>query len=314
MALAFKKATKHAAKLRLALIGVSGSGKTYSALAVASALGGRIAVIDTERGSASKYADRFAFDVLELESFGPRAYVEAIAAAQVAGYDIIVVDSLSHAWMGKDGALEQVDRATERSQSHNSYFAWRDVTPQHNALVDALVQAKAHVIVTMRAKTEYVIDTDKKGNKVPRKLGLAPIQRDGLEYEFDVVGEMTLEHKLVVSKTRCPDLATAIIDLPGAQLAGTLLGWLAGEPAPEHPAVAPAEVRAEDALAAEKFAQDMLAATSAKELAAVGARISKAHLPAEIEAKLRAVYAESAARLRDAATAPTSASETEAAQ
>ena len=135
----FKKAVKSRSKLRLALIGPSGSGKTYSALAIAAGLGSNIAVIDTEHGSASKYADLFNFDVLELGSYSPEKYVEALKAAAAAGYDVVVIDSLSHAWMGKDGALEMVDRAAARSKSGNSFGAWREVTPQHNEI------GRAHV-------------------------------------------------------------------------------------------------------------------------------------------------------------------------
>lgn len=230
----FQKATKKQSKLRMALVGPSGSGKTYTALAVATNLGKRVAVIDTERGSASKYSDIFSFDVLELETFSPDTYVEAIAAAASAGYDVLVIDSLSHAWMGKDGALEQVDRAQKRSQSGNSFAAWRDVTPMHNRLVDAMIQARLHIIATMRAKTEYVVETNERGKQVPRKVGMAPVQRDGLEYEFDVVGDMTLENDFVVSKTRCSTLQGQIIAKPNKPLADTLKAWLEdGLPAPE---------------------------------------------------------------------------------
>lgn len=233
---AFAKATKRQSYGRLALIGPSGSGKTYSALRIASAMGKRVAVIDTERGSASKYADVFGFDVLELESHAPARYVEALRLAEAEGYEVVIVDSLSHAWAGKDGALEQVDRAAKRSQSGNTFMAWRDVTPQHNALVDALVQLRAHLIVTMRAKTEYVFEEDGRGKKVPKKVGLAPIQRDGLEYEFDVVGEVNLAHDLVVSKSRCPAMADQIYPMPGEDVAAVFLGWLrSGEAAPAAP-------------------------------------------------------------------------------
>ena len=102
----FKRATKTQIRLRLALSGASGSGKTMSSLAIASHLGQRIAVIDTERGSASRYADLFEFDVLELESFHPTKYISAIKAAESAGYDVLIIDSLSHAWIGKDGELD----------------------------------------------------------------------------------------------------------------------------------------------------------------------------------------------------------------
>ncbi len=225
--MAFTKATKLQAKLRLALIGPSGSGKTYTALLLGQNLADRVAVIDTEHGSASKYADEFGFDVLELTNFDPRNYVAAIHEAQKAGYDALVIDSLSHAWMGKDGALELVDKAAKRSQSGNSFVAWREVTPLHNELVEAMLAADMHVIVTMRTKTEYVIETDEKtGKKVPKKIGLQPVQRDGLEYEFDVVADMDHQNNLIVSKTRCKALNGAVIAKPGKDFAATLKGWL----------------------------------------------------------------------------------------
>ena len=168
----FTKATRQHARLRMALIGPSGSGKTYTALTIATGLGQRIAVVDTERGSASKYAgDLFNFDVLELEQFSPRQYVQAIQAAAQAGYEVLVVDSLSHAWIGKGGALEMVDHVTARMKSSNSFAAWREVTPEHNALVDAILHSPCHVIATMRAKTEYLVEKDERtGKSGPRKV------------------------------------------------------------------------------------------------------------------------------------------------
>jgi hypothetical protein len=223
----FGKAQKKKSKLRLAFIGPAGSGKTRSALEVAAGLGTKIAVLDTERGSASLYSDHVAFDVCELESFSPGAYVEAIQAAEAAGYEVIVIDSLSHAWSGKDGALEQVDKAAKRSGSGNSFNAWREVTPQHNTMVDAILRCRAHVIVTMRTKTEYVVEKDERtGRSAPRKIGLAPVQRDGLDYEFTVVGDIDLEHTLTITKTRCEALDGAVIVKPGLAMAATLLAWL----------------------------------------------------------------------------------------
>lgn len=249
MGFEFKKASKKSAWLRAALIGPAGSGKTYSALAVATGLGARVAVIDTEHGSASKYADAFAFDVLELDSFAPRTYVEALQAATAAGYDVVVVDSLSHAWMGKDGALEMVDRAAKTSRSGNSFDAWRSVTPEHNKLVEAMLACRAHLIVTLRAKTEYVLEEDARGKKVPRKVGMAPVQRDGLEYEFDVCGELSMDNELVVTKTRCSALAGQVIARPGRDLAATLRTWLTDGSEPPAPVVvAPTEADALDAL------------------------------------------------------------------
>lgn len=223
-----KKATKKSARLRLALVGPSGSGKTWKALALASALasGKRVVVIDTERASASKYADAFDFDALELETFEPRTYVEAIRACEEAGADVIVIDSLSHAWMGKGGALEQVDRAA-KSQGGNSFGAWRNVTPQHNDLVDAILRANAHVIVTMRAKTEYVQEKDDRGRTTVRKVGLAAVQRDGMEYEFDVVCDVTAEHDAIVTKTRCSPLTDKIFPPHETPVLGAALrAWL----------------------------------------------------------------------------------------
>lgn len=232
----FQKASKKRAKLRLALMGTSGSGKTYTALTVASALG-KTAVIDTEHGSASKYADRFDFDVLELSNFHPDRYIDAIHAAASAGYDVVVIDSLSHAWNGTGGALEIVDRVTRSSKSQNSYMAWADVTPLQNKLIEAIVGASIHVIATLRSKTEYVLDRDERGKTTPRKVGLAPVQRDGMEYEFDVVGEMDMQNTLVITKSRVPELANAVMLQPGKALGETLLKWLEdGAEAPQAPA------------------------------------------------------------------------------
>lgn len=230
----FQKASKTQAKLRLALVGTSGSGKTYSALRIAKGLGGKVAVIDSEQGSASKYADArlgFEFDVLNLSSFGPERYVEAIKAAEAEGYAVLIIDSLSHAWTGKDGALEQVDNAAQRAKG-NKFAGWRDVTPKHNALIDAIIRSKCHVIATMRSKTEYVLEDDGHGKKVPRKIGMAPVQRDGMEYEFDVVGD-TDDAKLIITKTRYPPLKGRVINEPGEDLGRELGAWLSdGAPAP----------------------------------------------------------------------------------
>src|SRR5439155_20261127 len=135
-------------------------------LAIATGLGSRIAVIDTERGTARKYAgDPFEFDVLELATFSPRAYIDAIAAAVRARYDVLIIDSLTHAWTGRDGALDQVNR---RRASENSFAAWREVTPMHNELVDAILGAPLHIVATMRVKTAYAIGQDEHGRMVPK--------------------------------------------------------------------------------------------------------------------------------------------------
>lgn len=246
-AITFKPATKAKAKLRLAISGPAGTGKTYTALKLATAFG-KTAVIDTERGSASKYAGDFTFDVVELSEFNPQHYIDAIHAAENAGYDVVVIDSLSHAWNAVGGILEMVDKAAARSQSKNTYFAWKDVTPIHNALIEAIVGSSCHVIATMRSKSDYILEesVNSNGKKTvtPRKIGLAPIQREGMEFEFDVWGEMDTDNTMVITKTRCSALNGGVIAKPGQALAETLMNWLsdgveppvvAGPPAPANP-------------------------------------------------------------------------------
>ena len=242
MSMTFQKATKKSARLRMALIGVAGAGKTYTALSIAQNLGDRVAVVDTERGSASKYSDLFEFDVMEMESYGPKMYVDAIKAAEEAGYDVLIIDSLSHAWAGKDGALEMVDRAAKRAQSGNTFGAWRDVSPLHNQMVDAIVSSRIHVIATMRAKTEYVQEKDpKSGRTTVRKIGLAPVQRDGLEYEFDVVATLDSDNNLIVGKTRCPSIAGAVFNKAGKEIARSLKNWLTDGAAPDDERISKAK-------------------------------------------------------------------------
>jgi len=223
----FTKATKRRSFARVALIGPAGSGKTYTALHVAKGLeiGARIAVIDTEHGSAAKYSHLVPFDVCQLDSGDPRAYEREIREAVRGGYDVLVIDSLSHAWMGRGGCLEMVDAAARRSSGGNSYFAWRDVTPMHRALVDTILSAQIHVIATMRSKTKYALDQHG-GKTVPRKIGTAPVQRDGIEYEFDVVGELDYEHRMTITKSRVSSLDGMVLELPGEPFGLQLATWL----------------------------------------------------------------------------------------
>jgi hypothetical protein len=230
----FKKAVKHDAKLRMTINGPAGSGKTYTALLFASELGNKVAVVDTEHGSASKYADLWDFDVLELDSFHPQNYINAIHDAESAGYDVIVLDSLSHAWMGTDGLLDEVDKIAKRNRNPNTFAAWKDATPIQNKLIDTIIGARLHVVATMRTKQEYIIQEDEKGRKVPKMVGMAPVQRDGMEYEFDVVAEMDNENTMRIIKTRCPALSGGVYKKPGADVTGIIKAWLSGAgPAPE---------------------------------------------------------------------------------
>lgn len=226
----FAPATRSAAKARIALAGPSGSGKTFTGLTLACRLADRVAVVDTERGSASKYAglNGWAFDTLAPTAFSPQSLTEILAAAAGEGYGCVLIDSLSHYWMGVDGMLEQVDRLTAQSRSHNAFSeGWKKASPDERRMVDALVSYPGHVIVTLRVKTDYVIEDDERGRKAPRKVGLKPQQREGLEYEFDIVGDLDLDNTLVVSKTRIPMLHGAVVRKPGPELAETIRDWLA---------------------------------------------------------------------------------------
>ena len=222
----FAPATKAQAKARIALNGPSGSGKTYTALTTAFALGQTVAVIDTERGSASKYAglNGWAFDTLQMHRYDPRDLPRALSAASK--YDTVVVDSLSHFWMGQDGMLAQVDAAAKRSFGGNSFGGWKEARPMEREMVDALLSFPGHVIVTMRTKTEWVVDTNERGKSAPRRVGTKPVQRDGIEYEADIVGEMDLENTMVITKSRCADLAGAVIRRPDEEFGRAVLAWL----------------------------------------------------------------------------------------
>ncbi len=238
----FRKAVKHGAKLRFAVCGPSGSGKTYTLLKLATELGGPIALIDTEHGSASKYADLFAFDVLELDSYDPLRLIEVIDEAAKKQYGVLCIDSLSHFWVGKDGELDKVDRAARRMQAPNSFAAWKQVTPIHNALIDKIISAPLHILAGMRSKTEWILDRDDRtGKTVPRKVGLAPVMRDGIEYEFDVCGEMDQENTLLVTKSRCPKLSGGVFPKPGRELAEVLKDWLGSDVAPDRERQPPSE-------------------------------------------------------------------------
>lgn len=226
----FKQAERKKLRLRLGLSGPAGSGKTATALRFAGALGQRIAVICTEHGAAAKYAGMdfgdgapLHFDVCELSSFSPSEYTSLIEEAGTQ-FDVIVIDSLSHAWEGKDGALELLDQV--KSQSRNQFTAWKDVTPMHRRMVEAILASPCHVIATLRAKQEYVLQKDEKGREVPVRIGMRPVQREGMEYEFDVFGDMDLNHILTITKTRCPAIDGARVVKPGAAFMRPLTEWL----------------------------------------------------------------------------------------
>lgn len=229
----FRKAERKNAKLRMLISGIAGSGKTWTSLKVARGLvgpNGRIAVVDSENESAEKYAgigpNECEFDVLPLMQFSPENYIAAIQAAENEGYSIVILDSISHEWTGKGGCLELVDIETTRSNSGNSYFAWKIVTPRHNAFLNAIVRSKIHVIATARTESEYVVETNDKGKQVPRKLGMGVVQRKFVEFEFDIHADMNERNVMLVKKTRCFELAQAVIDKPREPLGELLAAWL----------------------------------------------------------------------------------------
>lgn len=229
----FQKAVKYGSKLRMAIIGTSGSGKTYSSLRIATTLGKKIAYIDTEHGSARKYSDEFNFDVIELDSYSVENFLACIYAAEKNGYDVLIIDSLSHAWSGKDGILEFVDSETAKSKSKNQYTSgWREATPLHNKLVDTILASKLHIICCMRSKSEYVMQEDEKGKKFPRKIGMQPVQREGMEYEFDIIGDIDTDHKMLITKSRCSAIDNKLFNKPGEEFAQIVLEWLGGDVPP----------------------------------------------------------------------------------
>lgn len=202
---AFHKAVRRKAKLRLLLTGPSGSGKTYSALLIAIGMGcKRIAVIDTEHGSASLYSHLCDFDVLELAPpYNPERFTEAINAAGAAGYDCVIVDSTTHEWSGVGGCLELVDGIAASKTRGNTWAAWNDVTPRHRDFVDSMLRAPLHVIATGRSKTETAQTEGPNGKKQVVKLGMKTEQRDGLEYEFTIALDLShSSHVAVASKDR----------------------------------------------------------------------------------------------------------------
>lgn len=230
----FKKATKSQARLRIALIGPAGSGKTFSALNIAKHLGFKTAVLDSERGSASLYSDMFDFDVAEMQDeFSPQAYINVMRQAERGGYDCLIIDSLSHAWMGKGGVLEMVDEASRRNKG-NKFGGWRDASPEHNKLVDAILQSPLHIIATMRSKVEYIVE-NVNGKNVPRKVGMQPVQREGLDFEFTVVGDMDDQNNLTITKTRIYKLGLKTYHKPGEEFAGVIRDWLTDAPETASP-------------------------------------------------------------------------------
>lgn len=244
----FSEVVRHKAKLRLALTGVSGSGKTLGALYIAYGLTGdwsKIALIDTEHDRAKFYANRSDLNTGVFQHatmsapYSPDKYKQYVAeGASLVGEDgVVIIDSLSHAWANVGGVLEIKDRISAQPNK-NSYTAWGEAGKQQNQLINAILSVPCHTIVTMRSKMAYVLEEDERGKQKPVKVGMAPVQRDDTEYEFDIAMDITRDHVATASKD------TTFLDKYGAvitpELGTQLRAWLDDgiEPPPKETATA----------------------------------------------------------------------------
>lgn len=191
-----RQSSKREAKIKMAFQGCAGSGKTYSSLLLAYGLTNdwsRIAVIDSENGSADLYANLGCYNVLPLSDYSPETYMEAISICESAGMEVIIIDSISQCW---DYLLD-----CHANMQGNSFTNWAKITPRQNAFVQKILQSKRHIICTMRTKQDYVL-SEKNGKMVPEKVGLKSMQRDGLDYEFTIVFDIDIKHHVTASKDR----------------------------------------------------------------------------------------------------------------
>ena len=225
--MAFTRAERKRAKARILIEGPSGSGKSYSALRLAKGLGGKIAAIDTEHGSLSMYSDVAEFDVMELSApFSPDRYIAAIREAEQAGYDVLIIDSITHEWSGEGGCLDIKDKLP----GANDWAKWAKLTPMHQRFIETMLQSSLHIIATVRSKTEWTLDENK-----PKKIGTAPQQRDGMDFEFTMVFTVQAgNHVASVTKDRTAqfDGYLQVIDETTGKRIADWLGSGAEAPAP----------------------------------------------------------------------------------
>ncbi|MEV5606978.1 AAA family ATPase [Streptomyces sp. NPDC052225] len=226
----FTPATREQARARIGLQGPAGSGKTKTALRLAEGLaqGGQIGVADTERGSALKYAPvpgkpelgGHEFLHLPMDRHDPRDLIQVVRAAEEQHLAVLVVDSWSHFWNGRGGLLEIVEEAGSQRGAGGTFGGWRTGNPIEQEMLDALLNFRGHLVVTMRTKGDYVIE----GKKVT-KVGVRAVQREGAEYELDVVMDM-VEGTATVTKTRYAPLDGQVIHHPGEDVAEMILEQL----------------------------------------------------------------------------------------
>ena len=260
-----RKAEKKRVKLKMAVQGPSGSGKTWGALALAKNMWpeAKVCVIDTENESASLYADRFAFDTIPLgPPFTTARYVECIEAVVKGGYGVLIIDSITPQWDGEGGILRRKEALERANPNANGYALWSRFTPEHEAFKQIILQSPLHVICTMRSKQEYALQPDEKGKLKPVKLGLAPIQRDQLDYEFTLVFDVNLSHNAAVSKDRTGLFDEQAVNLADPKTADAIRGWLesgvevAQKPASASATPAPAQPPAQRPAASPEPSQE----------------------------------------------------------
>ena len=224
-----QKASRKKAKIRLGLSSVSGGGKTYSAIIIAKGLTNnnlsKVAIIDTENGSADLYAHLGNFNVIPLHPpYSPERYIEAITACENAGMEVIIIDSISHEWEGKGGILELSDALGNQYQS-----AWKTLTPRHEAFKQSIIQSSCHIITTVRRKQDYVLQEkiNKSGKTVqaPVKAGFKEVTREGWEYELTVNLEMELNHFATASKDRTGLFMGKPAFIPTTETGKMILDW-----------------------------------------------------------------------------------------
>lgn len=223
-----RKAEKKRVKIKAGVQGPSGSGKTWGALALAFNLwpSAKVCVIDSENESASLYADHWEFDTIPLTPpFTSARYQQCIEMVVHLGYDVAIIDSLSHQWDGDGGILRRKEALDQRPGA-NSWANWAQFTPEHQAFIESIKQAPIHIIATMRAKQDYVLEQGEKGKTKPVKVGMAPIVREGTDYEFSIVFDVQMDHKAVVSKNRTGLFEGEVLDLASQSVADRLRSWL----------------------------------------------------------------------------------------
>lgn len=228
-----RKAEKRQVKLKLGIQGPSGSGKTWGALALAKNLwpDAKVLVLDTENESASLYADNFEFDTIPLDPpFESSRYEACIDYAVEHKYDVLIIDSVTHQWDGDGGILRRKEEMDRRPNA-NSWANWAAFTPEHTTFVESIKQAPIHIIATMRTKQEYSADKNDKGKTKIVKMGMAPIQREGFDYEFTIVFDVQMDHKAEISKNRTGLFEGKAVNLADKKVADQLRAWLdSGKP------------------------------------------------------------------------------------